>query len=57
MLPECNLTPGRPKWPTMESGERCERTGISGLGSELLQPACPPSPGTVHLSVSKKVKA
>lgn len=34
MLSECNLMPGRPQWPMMESGELCERTGISGLGSE-----------------------
>lgn len=33
-LPECNLTPGRPKRPMMGGGEQCARTGLSGLGGE-----------------------
>lgn len=46
LLPECNLTPGGPQWPMVESGEQCERTGLSGLGKWVIA-ACPPSPGAV----------
>lgn len=46
LLPECNLTPGRPEWPMVGSGEQCERTGLSGLGEWAIA-ACPPSPGAV----------